>query len=196
MQVIQFTDYLLLPMYLLVIFYIAFLIRNKKYPVGHPWRPYFLPGLVAKVVGAIFIGLIYQYYYGGGGDTITYFRFGNVINSSFSESPIKWIKLIFHIPSFWDGEFFAYTSQIDFYETTSNYAVCATAAFFMIFSFNTYLVTAVLFAVVAYSGVWAMFRTFATQYPTLIKHLAVAILFIPSTIIWGSSIFKDTICMF
>jgi len=34
------------------------------------------------------------------------------------------------------------------------------------------------------------------QYPDKIKEAAIACLFIPSCIIWGSGLFKDTICMF
>jgi hypothetical protein len=41
-----------------------------------------------------------------------------------------------------------------------------------------------------------MYKTFVHLYPKLIKPLAVAFLFIPSTVVWGSGIFKDTICMF
>jgi hypothetical protein len=41
-----------------------------------------------------------------------------------------------------------------------------------------------------------MFRTFALQYPNILRHIAVAILFVPSTFIWGSGIFKDTLCIF
>jgi hypothetical protein len=41
-----------------------------------------------------------------------------------------------------------------------------------------------------------MFRTFAKLYPHLTRQIAVAMLFIPTTILWGSAIYKDTICMF
>jgi hypothetical protein len=41
-----------------------------------------------------------------------------------------------------------------------------------------------------------MFKTFVSIYPNLHKPLAVAFLFIPSTVVWGSAMFKDTICMF
>jgi hypothetical protein len=65
-----------------------------------------------------------------------------------------------------------------------------------VFTFNTFLPTSILFAVLSFTGVWAMFRTFVKSYPTLIKQIAIATLFIPSCLIWGSGIFKDTICMF
>lgn len=187
---------MLLPFYLMVIYYVAYQIRNRKYPIGHPWRPYFISGLSAKIVGALFISVIYQYYYGGGGDTMQYFRFANIINSSFSDSPTKWVNLLFRIPEWYDGDYYDYISQLEWYMIPSNYTVSAIAAFFMIFTFNTFLPTAVLFAAVSFSGIWAMFRTFSTQYPSITKQLSIAILFIPSTVIWGSGIFKDTLCMF
>jgi len=195
MQFITITDYLLLPFYLMLIFFLAYQVRNKLYHEGHPWRKYFMPALTVKVFGAIFIGLTYQFHYGGG-DTYHFFHFAGVINSSFTASPYKWLNLVFHIPSWYDGDYYEWVSQIHWYDAVQNYAVSSVAAVLGIFAFNTYLPTAVLFAVMSFTGIWAMFRTFATQYPTLVKHLAIAILFIPSTIIWGSGIFKDSICMF
>jgi hypothetical protein len=41
-----------------------------------------------------------------------------------------------------------------------------------------------------------MYRTFVNLYPKLHKELAFAFLFIPSTFVWGSAMFKDTVCMF
>ena len=195
MQFISWLDYVLLPIYIGIVYLIAYNFRNRKYPVGHPWRPYFIPGLTVKIGGAIFIGLIYQYYYGGG-DTANYFRHAQTVNSAFGESPLKWINLVFHIPSWYDGDYTAYTSQMEWYPTINNYAVAAVAAFLGIFTFNTFLPTSVLFAGLAFTGIWAMFRTFALQYPALTRRVALAMLFVPSTFIWGSGIFKDTICMF
>jgi hypothetical protein len=109
---------------------------------------------------------------------------------------VKWINLILHIPSWYDGDYSNYISQLYWYQTLNNYAVCSVGAFLSIFTFNTFLPTSLLFAVLSFSGVWAMFRTFAHQYPNIIRHIAVAILFVPSTFIWGSGIFKDTLCIF
>jgi hypothetical protein len=41
-----------------------------------------------------------------------------------------------------------------------------------------------------------MYRTFVNIYPKLYKPLAIAFLFIPSVFVWGSAMFKDTVCMF
>ena len=192
---ITLADYLLLPFYLAVIYLVAFRFRDRHYPPGHPWRPYFVNGLTVKIVGALFIGLIYQYYYGYG-DTRYYFIQSQALNSAFLESPWKWLNLMLHIPQGYEGEYIKYTSQLFWYSTLNNFMVVIVSALFGILTFNTYLPTSIIFAAVSFTGLWALFRTFAKQYPKLTPHVALATLFIPSTFIWGSGIFKDTICMF
>ena len=192
---ISILDFVLLPFFLGIVYVIAYKIRNKKYSYNHPWRRYFIPALTVKIFGAIFIGLIYAYYYKGG-DTFNYFNQSQVINSSFDESFTKWINLLFHVPSKFDGDYYNYTSQMDWYSDRASYTVCSIAAFLAIFTLNTYLPTAVLFAFISFTGIWALFRTIASLYRHLTRPIAIAILFIPSAFVWGSGIFKDTVCVF
>ncbi len=195
MRWITLTDYLLLPFYLAVVYLIALRFRDRHYPPGHPWRPYFINGLTVKIIGALFIGLIYQYYYGYG-DTRFYFEQSKALNSAFLESPWKWLNLILYIPKGYEGEYILYTSQLFWYSTLNNFMVVIVSALFGILTFNSYLPTSIIFAAVSFTGIWALFRTFAKQYPSIVSPIALAALFIPSTFIWGSGIFKDTICMF
>lgn len=192
---ITLQDYLVLPFILILVYFIAFGIRNKYYPVGHPWRRYFIKGLNVKILGAIFIGMLYQYYYRGG-DTANYFLQAKTLNSSFSESPIKWLNLMIGAPDWFDSRYQQYISNMKWYGIWTSYTVIVSTALLNIFTFNTYLPTSVLFAFISYSGVWAMFRTFAKLYPHLLHPVALVTLFIPSTFIWGSGVFKDTICLF
>lgn len=188
-------DFALLPIVIGILFAIAYRIRNKKYSVRNPLRKYYIPALAVKVFGAVFIGLIYSYYYNGG-DTYYYFNQAQVINSAFDESIGKWFNLLFHIPSVNNPEYYTYISKMEWYQDPSSYTVVSITAFLSIFTLNSYLPTAVLFAFISFSGVWALFRTFASLYPSLIRPIAIAILFIPSVVIWGSGIFKDTLCLF
>jgi hypothetical protein len=191
---IDIWDFILTPIYLLIIYLIAKNKRNKNYPVGHPLRPYYLLGLYLKLFGALFIGLIYQYYYGYG-DTLVFFYHTQLINSSFLDSPVIWFKLLIRATP--TPEMYKYISNMYFYwSDPSSYTVAAIGAFFGLFTFTSYLPTALLFAYFSFSGIWAMFKTFCRIYPHYIKELAIAFLFIPSTFVWGSGIFKDTICMF
>lgn len=188
-------DYLLLPIYIFLGYRIVLFIGNKYYPKGHPWRDYYFWAYVLKIFGALFISMVYQYYYHGG-DTSYYFFHAKVINSAFDESISKWFNLILRVPDAYDGHYMQYIVQMPFYEDKGSYLVCAITAFINLFTFGSYLCTSVVFATVSFSGIWALFRTFAKQYPHLLKYIAIATLFIPSVIIWGSGIFKDTICMF
>ena len=192
---LSILDFVLLPFLLAIIYTIAFRIRNKKYSYRHPLRKYFIPALTIKIFGALFIGLIYAYYYKGG-DTYYFFNQAQVLNSALDDSFIKWINLLFHIPSMQDGNYYAYTSRMEWYPDISSYTIVAITAFLSTFTFNTYLPTAVLFACISFTGVWALFRTFASLYPSYIRSIAIAILFIPSVFVWGSGIFKDTVCIF
>ena len=195
MQFITLMDYLLLPFYLVVIYIIANNFKNKHYPPGHPWRKYFIPALTVKIVGAIFIGLVYQYYYGGG-DTAYYFYQSKIVNEAISESPVKGFILMLHIPTHFDGEYQMYTSRMEWYFGMNMYMVIALGAFFNLFTFSTFLNTSIFFACLSFTGIWALFRTFAMQYPQYLRQVAISLLFIPSCFIWGSGIFKDTLCMF
>jgi hypothetical protein len=195
MQFITLTDYVLLPYYIAAIYAFAYYLRNKNYPKNHPLRKYYIPGLTVKIVGAIFIGMIYQYYYHSG-DTAEFFRNSKIINSSADESLTKWLSLVFRFAKLDDPDLYEYISQMEWYRDPSAYFVCSVTAIINIFTFNTYLPTSIIFAFLSFTGIWALFKTFYGIYPHLIKPIAVAILFIPSTIVWGSGIFKDTICIF
>jgi hypothetical protein len=194
-QYLTLWDLVLTPFYLLVLTFLAKRTRDKKYPKGNPIRKYYLPGLYVKFTGAIFIALVYQYYYGGG-DTFNYFNQSQIINSALDDSLETWLKLIFR--SSWEAnpEIYKYASQLPFYQDPASYAVSAIGAVLGLLNGTTYIPIALLFAYLSFTGIWAMYRTFVNLYPLLHKELAIAFLFIPSTFVWGSAIFKDTVCMF
>lgn len=195
-QYITFKDYIILPFILLIIYWIFIRIRDRKYPAGHPWRKYFLPALTAKIVGGISIGLIYQYYYGGG-DTFNYFSEARNINSALDDSFLKWLGLVFRAPTIYTPGFYKYISKSLWYmDDPATYYVCSITAVVSLFTFQTYLSSAAILAAISFTGLWALFRTFASIYPSLTKQVAICVLAIPSVMIWGSGIFKDTICIF
>jgi hypothetical protein len=194
-QYLSIWDLAITPVYLLILVFLGKSRRDKKYPHGHPLRPYYMPGLYAKFGGAMFIGLVYAFYYGGG-DTFNYFEQARIINSAMDHSFSTWLKLILHTSPDNNPEIYAYASQLYWYDASSEYLVCVITALLGLLNFTSYFPIALLFAFLAYSGIWAMFRTFAELYPKYARGLAFAFLFIPSTVVWGSGIFKDTICMF
>jgi len=62
-------------------------------------------------------------------------------------------------------------------------------------SFNSYLIATILFAWVSYIGIWKLYLLFCSYYKELSFHFAVAILYLPSAVFWGSGLLKDTITL-
>jgi hypothetical protein len=191
-QYLTVWDLFLTPLFFFVLAAIAKRVRDRKYPVSHPMHKYFMPGLYLKLGGAIFIGFLYAYYYVGG-DTYNYFNQARTINSADMES---WFKLMLHTSFDKDPKLYPYISQMEWYNDPSSFMVVRITAIFGLLTGTNYMPTALLFAYFSFYGIWAMYRAFVNIFPYLVKEFAVAFLFIPSVIIWGSSIFKDTVCMF
>ncbi|MEJ1239017.1 hypothetical protein WBG78_12860 [Chryseolinea sp. T2] len=147
-----------------------------------------------KIIGALAVGMIYQFYYGGG-DTYNYHTWGSrIIWEAFFDSPAKWFKLVFGDNTDATG-IYNYSTRILFFYDPSSYAVVRVAGFFDLFTFSAYSATAVLFAVFCFIGVWMLFLTFYHGYPDLHRLLATAIFFIPSVFFWGSGLLKDTLTL-
>ncbi len=161
----------------------------------HMTKRYFIPGLLARFTGAITLGLIYQFYYSGG-DTFTYHTHGSHwIWQAFINEPSLGFKILFQKAGQHQSDTFVYTKHIWMFRDKASMVVVKIAAFFDLFTFNTYSATALFFAAFAFSGHWALFRGFQKLYPDQTKRLAFATLFIPSVVFWGSGILKDSITL-
>jgi hypothetical protein len=191
---ITVLDYVLLPLYLFIIFKIAFFYRDKLYPEKNLLRPYFIPALITKIGGALFIGLIYNYYYKGG-DTFNFFYVTKLINSTLKATPDSWLRLITHHANDANLTDAQALSQMYWYDDIPAYTTACLGAFIGLFCFSKYLIINVIIASIVFIGTWLMFITFAKQYNN-IKTIAIAVLFMPGPTVWGSGLFKDSFCMF
>lgn len=191
---ITLTDYLLLPLYLWLAFKIAYYYRDKYYPKNHPYHPYFIPALSVKIGGAIFIGLIYNYYYDGG-DTFNFFYHSQLINSTLLQSPQSWFMLMTHQVNTSDMIQAKALSEMYWFDDIPAYVTSCLGAFIGLFCFTKYLEINIIVASLSFTSAWLMFTVFAGQYPKLIKYIAIAILFMPGPAVWGSGLFKDSFCI-
>lgn len=190
----ELKDLLFTPLYLILIYAIANSIKNRiKDPI---LRKKFLPALSVKLLGGIAAGLVYQFYYGGG-DTLNFFRDSSVIWNTFTQDPISAIRIILSPTKNYSPDLYEYTRRLDFFRLgdDASYNVIRVSATFGIFTFHTYSVVAMCFAMLSFSGVWAMYKVFYKLYPALHQPLAIAIFYIPSVVFWGSGIFKDTLTL-
>lgn len=194
MNFLKAWDLVFTPIFLLLIIYAAKRIQNRKYPVGHPLRKYFIQGLYLKLAGAIFVCFLYTFYYDGG-DTTNYLDHAEIINSSLSDSFTTWLHLMQGISPDKDPKIYEYTLSMYWYGDAATYTVARIAAFIGLFNGTSLIPISVVFAAISYSGIWAMYETFEKIYPKYYKQLAIAFLFIPGVIVWGSPLLKDPICI-
>ncbi len=188
-------DLMITPVWLAIIYLLAFLIRPAV--TDKHIRKYYMAGLTVKIIGALAVGIIYQFYYGHGkpsGDTFNYFRQAGIIVEAFWKSSVTGMELLLA-----NGEYtpkiLEYASRIYWFKSPTEYFVIKITALLGLLTGHTYAATAVLYAALSYSGVWALYRSFYKHFPLLHQELALAMLFIPSVFFWGSGILKDTITL-
>ncbi|MBC8110114.1 MAG: hypothetical protein H7Y04_03545 [Verrucomicrobia bacterium] len=184
-------DILLVPLYLPFVYLWALWYRRNC--ADKITRKYFLPAFTVKIIGAIALGLIYQFYYGGG-DTFNYFHDTRIIWEAFIKSPSVGINLVFADGKYHD-DLYQYTRQMIFYGDQRSYPVVQVAGLLGFVTFSTYTVTAIFFAIFCFTGVWALYQAFYAMFPQLHRQLAIAVFFIPSVFFWGSGLMKDTITL-
>ncbi len=185
-------DILLAPFYLLLVLFLAYKYK-AKHQHEHPAYQYFLPGLIAKIFGAIALGLVYFYYYGGG-DTINYHQTASGFVNVFLKDFDSFVYVYFGSPSL--SEFYLFNSEEGFvYWVKDSYAFFVSKIFFLfsLITFKSYVCAAIMVASVCYIAVWQLFLVFVNEFPEIRKELAYAILFVPSVVFWGSGLMKDSI---
>lgn len=188
----ELRDFLVTPILILLVYITAYVVR--PYVTNELTRRYFFWALTVRIAGALFLGILYQFYYSGG-DTFNYHTHGSrVIWNAFMESPSDGLALIFS-----SGEdpqiAYKYSSQILFWGDPGSYFIVRLSAIFDLFTFSTYSATAVIFALFNFTGMWMFFTVFAKEFPNQRKWIALAILFIPSVVFWGSGILKDSVVL-
>lgn len=187
----ELQDLFLTPFYLGLFYALAFAVRPRV--TNLYTRRFFMPAFTLKMVGAIALGLIYQFYYGGG-DTFNYYYHVSIVYKAFGDSLPAGLKLLTSTNKL-DPEISRYTAAMFWFGANTEYYVVRIAAVLSLLCFNTYSVIALFFALISFTGMWAMYITFAKIYPAAYKQLAIAVFFLPSVFFWGSGFMKDSLCI-
>lgn len=189
----QLSDIFLTPLYLGILYALAYWVRPSV--TNKFTKPFFIPALTLKFIGAVAVGIVYYFYYGGG-DTSNYYYHTTVIQKAFDHSFSTGWKLLLDDGGNQDPETAPYVAQMFWHHAKSTeYAIVRLAGFLGLFCFNNYTVIALLFSTISFSGVWAMYITFAKIRPQVYKELAWAVFYVPSLFFWGSGLLKDTLCV-
>lgn len=188
----ELRDLIVTPIIIFLVYAGAYWIRPRVTDSVN--RKYFIPALTVRIIGALAVGFLYQFYYDGG-DTFNFHTHGSRhMWEAFMDSPIIGLKMMLSDGTH-EGSFYEYSSRIPFFSDSSSYFVIRLAALFDLFTFSSYLATALFFATLSFIGMWMLFISFYRRYPESHFALAVSCFFIPSVFFWGSGLLKDTLML-
>lgn len=194
-EYITLYDYLLLPFYLLLFFFIVRK-KAKKYE-GTGLKKIFFAAFWLRMAGAIFYGLLIQYYYGYG-DSFGFYLGGNMLSHMIQHdiSSLKYLfasgnEIIVEAKAMGLADEAPASMPID-----SNAFVMKVSAIISFFTFNKYLIISVCFGFFSFIGIWKLFYIFYELNSKKHKRLlAIFVIYFPSCWFWGSGLLKESLCI-
>jgi hypothetical protein len=189
---LSLIDLLIVPFLLILVYFIGNSVRSKNIEDNPSYR-YYVAALMVKMIGAIGVCLIYVFYYKGG-DTLAYYKDAGTITRMFLKSPVEAIRLtLFDLDQQSLAAFDSSTSWPLFTFDRHAFAVDRFTWFLYIFSFTSYIGQAMFLSLFCFPAIWRLYQTMIFEFPNLQKQMAIAVLFVPSVVFWGSGLLKDTI---
>lgn len=191
--ILQTWEFVATPVLFLFLLGIGFLKAQSKIKQDFSYS-FYVKGLAAKLTASLFFCFIYVYYYGGG-DTTAYFESTMAMAKLFHQNPSDYFEVMISPPSAEIRSFFSgktgYPYSYLFYDSHT-FMVIKLTSIFTILTGKSYLLSSLLLAYFSYIGSWKLFQVFVKYAPEIKNKLAVAILFFPSVLFWGSGVSKDT----
>jgi hypothetical protein len=193
-RIMTLTDFLLMPFIAAALIYIFKYIRDTRYK-NELVAKYFLPALIARLVGAFLTGLMYRFYYGYG-DTTWYFQgCSDIVNAFFNKGPRIGFEMIFNSYAQYSFEAKECITYHLLFKNPSMLAVCKTGSIFGLFTFGSFIGCSFGLTCISFVGCWMLFRVLTDLYPHLHRSFAFAILFVPSLCFWGTGLMKDPLSL-
>ena len=94
-----------------------------------------------------------------------------------------------------DPNTLANPNQMGYLRDPSNLFTIRFTAILCFLSFGKFLVVNLFYAMIAFTGIWKLYRFFAEQFPDMRKPFAFAILLLPTFTFWSSGILKDPLAV-
>lgn len=188
MDWIFWYDWILFPIYFIFI-YIIFISWGRKHYSGKKLK-YFKQGILVKLLGGLFFSIYHGYIFKGG-DTFLFFDTGIKITDYFFTDIKRFVSLVFLPTEITEPIFPDFLDGIILEE--NNFFSSRLTAILGVITFKAYFPTVLIFSALSYLGIWYAFTGISRLLPYLQKELAFIFLFIPSIILWGSGLGKDSL---
>lgn len=186
-----YGDLILFPVFLIILSLFFRAIRNTY---DDPLlRKYHRQGFWIKVVGCIAF-FIYSVYLSPGDSIGLYQKEGNNIYHLILQDSGNW-HWLFQKGKYFDESLLKDPYNGGYFKSEANYMVTRIVAILSFITAGRYAAISLIFACIAFSGVWKLFLFFYEQYPHMHKKFAIAILFFPTFVFWSGGVLKDTLCI-
>lgn len=189
---LSFLDLIIAPLFFGFFYFIAHRIV-KRHIETEPYYRFFIPGLMAKLIGGSVLCLVYIFYFKAG-DTLFYFNDSTSISLLFLKSPWQAIRFTF-LPMDADMWFAMDDSTGYILYNSDPRAIMVDKLTWplALLSLNSYIAQTMLLSFICYFSIWRLYKMFVFEIPGIDRQLALAVLFIPSVVFWGSGLLKDSI---
>ncbi|MFT3909279.1 MAG: hypothetical protein QM737_07635 [Ferruginibacter sp.] len=186
-------DFLLLVVYAIVVYFLlkAFVFKKLDKNQTRLFTLFF----TLKVICAALMGYLLVYYWGVS-DNFAYFTESKnllkIIRTDFSN-----IQYLFR-PAADYSEKINMDNELVITASSGhegNFLTVKTAAILYPISFGRYLIVNFFFSIIAAIGQFKFFLAISNRYPHIKKQVAIAILLMPSVLIYSSYLNKETLCM-
>jgi len=175
-----------------IIYFLAKRKQEREIEYNDAYR-YYVQAKMFKIFGGLALASIYAFYYDGG-DTINYWEDAGFLSNLIMREPMCYLDILFGDTSIENYFCFDnFTGRPHYYlKDKQSYTIARIVSPLYFITVKAFFGCTILVAWIAFGGVWRMYLVFCEEYPRLKKQFAMAILFVPSVLFWGSGILKDT----
>jgi hypothetical protein len=153
-NLISSYEYLLFPIYVFL-FLVATRILVEIFYKDQTMQKYIYYGLSLKIIGGLFVTLIFNFYYQGG-DIGTYYNEGRIMANLIFEHPESILRIFFYSPAGNDTQLKNLFLNLNYINAYDTLIVLKITAFINLFSFNSYLVTTFFYSFISFWCIWRL----------------------------------------
>lgn len=195
-----------------IVFLILFLLLINKWKFfNNPWVSIKeLKGVfIFKVIIGFLLFWVYTNHYTGikysrqDADIFKYFDDSKIIHHALTEKPIDFVKIILSLEN--DENYFSSQYYINMNHWDNHYnshffndarVIIKINAIIRVFSFGNYYVHILCFCFIGFTGIFALFKAFASFLKNKEKLLFYALMLTPSILFWSSGVLKEPIMLY
>lgn len=189
----DFIDFILFPVYLLIFF---FIVRRRLKKITDPVLAiYYKRAFLIRILSCLAFSIFIVFISIGDSFSIYFTEAKNIFQLSLKDPSIISRMIFIPVKDIDPTLFTKETGGAVVFFDENNYMIVRLSAIVLFFSFGKYLIANLFFSMLALEGCWRLYRFFYDQYPELHKEFAYAILYLPTFVFWSSGISKEVICI-